>query len=83
MTHNQLWNAIDNFAANHGMSCCALARHSNLDATVFNKSKRFYDNGQPRWISMYCIAKILNATNTTLTDFAKFVDTAQDAEKEY
>ena len=74
MTHAQLWNAIDKFAAANGMSCCALARNSGLDATTFNRSKRFYDNGQPRWVSMYCIAKMLSATNKTLTDFAKFVD---------
>lgn len=74
MTHQQFWHAIDCFARAHGVTCCGLARKSGLDPTVFNKSKRFYDTGQPRWASMCCLAKILIATNSTLSDFARFVD---------
>ena len=41
MTHYQIWHAIELFARAHGLSCSALAKRSGLDATTFNKSKRF------------------------------------------
>ena len=74
MTHEQIWYAIDNFAHNKGFSCAGLARRSGLDPTMFNKSKRFYPSGKPRWISLESIAKVLDFTNVSAQDFFKYVD---------
>lgn len=73
MTHQDIWQAIDKFAVQHNMSCSGLARFSGLDATTFNKSKRWSKYGQPRWPSTGSIAKILNSTGKTLQDFIKCV----------
>jgi phage repressor protein C with HTH and peptisase S24 domain len=73
MTHNSIWVAIEKFAKDHQLSCSGLARISKLDATTFNKSKRWSREGQPRWPSTQSIAKILSATQSNITDFAKYV----------
>lgn len=69
-THDDLWNAIENLARKNNMTCSALARISGLDPTTFNKSKRASKYGQPRWLSMETIAKVLTATNTSADQFA-------------
>ncbi len=72
MTHNSIWLAIEQFAAEHNLSCSGLAKNSGLDPTTFNKSKRWSREGQPRWPSTQSIAKILSATNCNIADFAKY-----------
>ena len=69
MTHKDIWQAIDNFASMQKMSCSKLAKISGMDATTFNKSKRWSKHGQPRWPSTSSIAKILNSTGKTVVDF--------------
>ncbi len=71
MTHQSLWNAIRTLAELHGLTCSGLAKLSGLDSTTFNKSKQFSPDGTPRWPSCSTIAKITNATNTSIVDFAK------------
>lgn len=71
MTHNDIWYAIDVFAKEHNMSCSGLAKHSGLDPTTFNKSKRWSKYGQPRWPSTNSIAKILDATGASINDLIK------------
>ena len=73
MTHQDIWQAIDNFALQHNMSCSGLAKFSGLDATTFNKSKRWSKYGQPRWPSTCSIAKILNSTGKTIEEFFKCI----------
>ncbi len=73
MTHQDIWQAIDKFAFYQNMSCSVLAKFSGLDATTFNKSKRWSKYGQPRWPSTASIAKILNSTGKTLDDFVKCI----------
>ena len=73
MTHDDLWRAIIELAASRNMSCSGLAKFSGLDATTFNKSKRFSKYGQPRWPSTYSIAKVLNATGITMDEFVQFM----------
>ena len=68
MTHEEVWNAIEKFAVEHGMSCSGLARSSGLDATTFNKSKRESKYGQPRWPSMETVAKVLDATKNKVLE---------------
>ncbi len=69
MTHKDIWQAIDNFASMQKISCSKLAKISGMDATTFNKSKRWSKYGQPRWPSTSSIAKILNSTGKTVVDF--------------
>ncbi|MDR2685867.1 MAG: hypothetical protein LBB23_03805 [Rickettsiales bacterium] len=71
MTHNDVWNAIDAFARHHNRTVSYLAGHSGLDATTFNKSKRFTKHGQERWPSTNSISKILKANNCDLMDFVR------------
>ena len=75
MTHNEVWNAIDQFAHAHNMTCSGLAKYSGLDPTTFNKSKRWSKYGQPRWPSTNSIAKILESTGASLYDFTKYFST--------
>ncbi|MDR0967573.1 MAG: hypothetical protein LBL75_01945 [Rickettsiales bacterium] len=73
MTHNSIWGAIEKFAADHNLSCSGLAKNSGLDPTTFNKSKRWSREGQPRWPSTQSIAKILSATHSDISEFAKYL----------
>lgn len=74
MNHAQIWNAIDTLAKEKGYSVSGLARASGLDATTFNKSKRLSTYGQERWPTTYSISKILNSTNTSFSEFAKYAE---------
>ena len=80
MTHEQIWNAIELFARDHGLSCSGLAKCSGLDPTTFNKSKRFSKYEQPRWPSTNSIAKILSATHSQPQDFFKYLYDNQKSE---
>ena len=73
MTHAEVWSAIDLFAKEHKVSCSGLAKRSGLDATTFNKSKRWSKYGQPRWPSTSSIAKILESTGASLYDLTKYL----------
>ena len=70
LTHDWIWSAIDTLAERHGLTPSALARLAGLDPTTFNRSKRVTAEGRPRWPSTESIAKVLEATGTTLDDFA-------------
>jgi phage repressor protein C with HTH and peptisase S24 domain len=70
LTHEWIWAAIDTLAARAGLSPSALARLAGLDSTTFNRSKRFTSEGRPRWPSTESIAKVLEATRTSLDEFA-------------
>lgn len=72
--HDRLWAAIDAIAARHGLSPSGLARRAGLDATAFNKSKRFTADGRPRWPSTESIAKILAATGSDLVELVGLID---------
>lgn len=74
LRHDRLWAAIDAIAARHGLSPSGLARRAGLDATAFNKSKRFTGDGRPRWPSTESIAKILAATGCELDDLARLIE---------
>ena len=77
MTHADVWFAIDSFAKDHKVSCSGLAKRSGLDATTFNKSKRWSKEGQPRWPSTNSISKILSSTGARIQDFTKFIETPE------
>ena len=69
LSHAQIWIAIDALAARFGMTTSALAKKAGLDATTFNKSKRAMPDGRLRWPSTESVAKILQATGSTLDEF--------------
>ncbi len=74
LTHEEIWRGIDRLAELHGMSPSALARKAGLDPTTFNKSKRTTREGKKRWPSTESLAKILEATGTSLRDFVGLID---------
>ena len=69
MTHSDVWARIDKVAEMYGITPSALAIKCNLDATSFNKSKRFTSHGQPRWPSSCTLAKVIEFTGMTDEEF--------------
>ncbi len=80
LSHTQIWSAIDDLAQRHGFSASGLARKSGLDATTFNKSKRQTADGRLRWPSTESIAKILEATGASMSEFLTLIE-AKASEK--
>ncbi len=78
ITHDRIWAAIDALAKGAGLSPSGLALRAGLDATAFNKSKRFAEGGRPRWPSTESIAKALAATGVSLKEFAEMVEDGRD-----
>jgi phage repressor protein C with HTH and peptisase S24 domain len=72
-THKQIWAAIDAIAEAQGMSVSALAKSAGLDATAFNRSKRFGRYGRERWPSTESLAKVLKAGNLDLRGFSDII----------
>ena len=73
LTHKQIWDGIDRLAGQHHLSPSGLAKLAGLDPTTFNKSKRAAEDGKLRWPSTESIAKVLQATGSTLEDFVALV----------
>ncbi|TCT13223.1 phage repressor protein C with HTH and peptisase S24 domain [Tepidamorphus gemmatus] len=69
LSHRQIWAAIDALAARHSLSVSGLARRAGLDPTTFNRSKRTGSDGRLRWPNTESIAKILEATGSTMDEF--------------
>lgn len=69
LRHGDIWRAIDLLAADHGLTPSGLARRAGLDPTTFNKSKRVSREGKARWPSTESVAKILDATGSSLDAF--------------
>lgn len=67
--HYQIWTALDRLADINGLSPSGLARKAGLDATAFNKSKRFGRDGRERWPSTESLAKVLHVTKTDFLEF--------------
>ena len=70
LSHDDIWAALDRLARKRTMSPSGLAKEAGLDATTFNKSKRFTPAGKPRWPSTESIAKVLKTVNMSFEDFA-------------
>src|SRR5262245_14713989 len=69
LSHERVWAAIDALAARYSLSASGLAKRAGLDSTAFNKSKRQSADGRPRWPSTESLAKIIEATNSSLDEF--------------
>jgi len=83
MTHSELWAAICNLADSFNISCSRLARISGLDPTLFNPSKQTLANGRQRWLSMYSIARVMDATGITLAEFATYLPSDTHEREKY
>lgn len=73
LKHEDIWRAVDNLAAQNSFSPSGLARKAGLDPTTFNKSKRVTPQNKQRWPSTESIAKILHATDSTLSEFVNLI----------
>ena len=65
-----MWCSMDYLAKKMKLSCSGLAVRGGLNATTFNKSKRASKYGQPRWLSMETIFKILKSSHTSIIEYA-------------
>jgi len=73
LRHADIWRAIDSLAAKYDMSASGLARHSGLDPTTFNKSKRITREGKRRWPSTESVSKVLESTGATMAEFIALI----------
>lgn len=74
LEHESVWRAIDRLAARYNLSPSGLARQAGLDPTTFNKSKRITKEGKQRWPSTESLAKVLNATGASLSEFVSLIE---------
>lgn len=74
LTHDKIWQGVDRLATLFGYSPSGLAKQAGLDPTSFNKSKRFGNDGKPRWPSTESISRILGATGATMSDFLALIN---------
>ncbi len=79
LKHADIWSAIDRLAQDNGLTASGLARRAGLDPTTFNRSKRVTREGKPRWPSTESIAKILDATGTSVGRFVSLMRPEQSA----
>lgn len=73
LSHERIWSALDALAERHGLTASGLARRAGLDPTAFNKSKRCGTDGRDRWPSTESLAKVLDATGSSLEEFLSLV----------
>lgn len=59
LSHDRVWQSIDEAAETYGLSVSGLAKRAGLDPTSFNKSKRYAADGRPRWPSTESISKVI------------------------
>jgi phage repressor protein C with HTH and peptisase S24 domain len=74
MRHKDIWRALDDLAAQNGLTPSGLARVAGLDPTSFNPSKRAARDGRPRWPSTESLARVFEAVGSGFDDFAARVE---------
>ena len=74
LSHERVWAAIDALAARYSLSASGLARRAGLDSTAFNRSKRMSVDGRPRWPSTESLAKIIEATGSSLDELFLLIE---------
>lgn len=77
LSHETIWSALDALAERHQLTPSGLARRAGLDPTSFNKSKRQGPDGRMRWPSTESIAKVLEATGSSIDQFLAFLGPGQ------
>ncbi len=75
-TNRQLWQGIDQLAKIKKISPSKMATNAGLDPTCLNHSKRLSPERKLRWISTQSLCRILKTTNTSLSEFAKIVESS-------
>ncbi|MGD2133547.1 MAG: helix-turn-helix transcriptional regulator [Maricaulaceae bacterium] len=79
LSHAQIWSGIDELARRYSLTPSGLAKLARLDPTTFNKSKRHSaDSGKPRWPSTESIAKVLEATGASFSEFAALASSREE-----
>ena len=73
LSHKRIWDAADALVERLDLSPSGLAKRAGLDSTTFNKSKRVAGDGRPRWPSTESLAKIMEATGSSLDEFMALV----------
>ncbi|MGE7370664.1 LexA family transcriptional regulator [Neorhizobium sp. NPDC001467] len=73
LSHETIWSALDALAERHQLTPSGLARRAGLDPTSFNKSKRQGPDGRMRWPSTESIAKVLEATGSSIDQFLSYL----------
>ncbi len=73
LSHETIWHALDALAERHKLTASGLARRAGLDPTAFNKSKRHGPDGRLRWPSTESIAKVLEATGSSVDQFLSYI----------
>lgn len=81
LTHSDIWTAIERLAASKGFSPSGLALKAGLDSTSFNKSKRVSADGKLRWPSTESISKILEVTDSTMSDFISLIEAGDEPKR--
>ena len=76
LSHTEIWTAIDALAKRFDMSPSAMAKMAGLDPTSFNRSKRVSGDvdARPRWPSTESLAKVLEATGVSFSEFAALTE---------
>lgn len=64
-----LWNSIDKIAEQERMSLPKLALSAGLDQSTFSHARR-----KRNWMSLRTLARVLNANDITLREWARLVD---------
>lgn len=73
-----MWLSMGYLAKKMKLSCSGLAVRGGLNATTFNKSKRASKYGQPRWLSVETIFKILKSSHTSVMEYAAILQMLMD-----
>ena len=74
ITHDNIWDAIDEIAHENNVSPSRMAINCGLDATIFNKSKRCDAFGKSRFPSLRTVVKVLNEQQMSMADFGAICD---------
>ena len=77
LSHETIWHALDALAERHKLTASGLARRAGLDPTSFNKSKRHGPDGRLRWPSTESIAKVLEATGSSVEQFLSYIPSSR------
>lgn len=67
-----LWDSIDRIAEKQGVSLPRLALNAGLDQSTFSHARR-----KRNWMSLKTLARVLNANNISLREWAWLVDEKQ------
>lgn len=78
MLHStNLWNTIDKIAEREGLTLPRLALVAGLDQSTFSHARR-----KRNWMSLQTLARVLNATDISIEEWARLVDISEEDTKQ-